>query len=435
MINKSINKGKHFTEHDRVYIQDALNSQYSLKVIAEYLGKDTTTISKEVKRNRILKKRNSEILSSCSNRIDCTQKHLCDSDCKHLCKKCPKLNCYRMCPNYKKKACSRLLKFPHVCNGCEDKLTCKIDKFHYRAKFAEASYKDKLVNSREGIGLTQNELAHLDKLISPLVMKGQSIAHIYTNHKDEINCSERTLYNYFEMNLFSARNIDLPRKVRYKPRKKQPTIRKEQSFRIGRTYDDFNKYLEVNPGVGVVEMDTVYGVKGSKVLLTLMFRNCSLMIAILLEKCTQKCVNEAIEKIYADVGIDVFKRHLPVILTDNGSEFKDPEGIEYDCDGNERTKVFYCNPMASYQKPHVEKNHEYIRYIIPKGKSFDFLTQEKVTLMINHINSAARTSRNGNTPFKLAQLLLNDTLLETLSLVEIQPDDVHLKPALFKKTN
>ena len=179
-------------------------------------------------------------------------------------------------------------------------------------------------------------------------------------------------------------------------------------------------------------MDTVEGKKGGQVLLTLFFRNCSLMLAILLNASTQKCVEATIDTIYESIGPEVFKDSFPVLLTDNGSEFKDPLSIEYDKGGNLRTKVFYCNPHASRQKGRIERNHEYIRYILPKGKSFDSLTQEKVTLMINHINSTARASRNGTTPFKLAQLLLNGAFLEALSLVEISPDEVHLKPALLK---
>jgi IS30 family transposase len=235
------------------------------------------------------------------------------------------------------------------------------------------------------------------------------------------------------LNLFEARNIDLRRKVRYRPRKKKTsgTI-KDTKCRAGRTYDDFKAFLSEHPDTAIVEMDTVEGKKGSKVLLTLFFRNCSLMLAILLESSTQKCVKSAIDTIYDAMSNQDFKDSFPIILTDNGSEFKDPQSIEYDISGNPRTKVFYCNPHASQQKGRIEKNHEYIRYILPKGKSFDSLTQEKATLMINHINSAARASRNGTTPFKLAQLLLNGSLLDALSLVEISPDEVHLKPALLK---
>ena len=161
-------------------------------------------------------------------------------------------------------------------------------------------------------------------------------------------------------------------------------------------------------------MDTVHGTRSGKVLLTFIFRNCSLMLAFIIDNCTEVAVKEAIDKLYEVVGHEDFKRHFPVILTDNGSEFKDPNSLELDNEGNQRTKIFYCNPMASYQKPHVEKNLE-------------------ITLMMNHINSTARASLNGNTPFKLAQMLLDNSLLDKLSLKPILADEIHLKPALFKK--
>jgi IS30 family transposase len=179
-------------------------------------------------------------------------------------------------------------------------------------------------------------------------------------------------------------------------------------------------------------MDTVIGRKGGKVLLTLFFRNCSLMVALLLDACTQECVLDAVNAIYDAIGNSAFKSCFPIILTDNGSEFQAPDTLENDALGSERTKIFYCEPMASYQKPHIEKNHEYIRYVLPKGKSFDLLTQDKITLMINHINSVARTSLNRQTPLKLAQLLLDESFLEALSLNMILPDEVYLKPALLK---
>jgi len=222
--------------------------------------------------------------------------------------------------------------------------------------------------------------------------------------------------------------------VKYKPRKKSklPVI-KESTDRIGRTFNDFVKFIEDNPSAPVVEMDTVHSTRSGKVLLTFMFRNCSLMLAFIIDNCNQTDVKDVIDKLYEVLGSEVFKGSFPVILTDNGSEFKNPEGLELDANGNQRTKIFYCNPMASYQKPHVEKNHEYIRYIIPKWKSFDNRTQEDITLMMNHINSTARTSLNGNTPFKLAQMLLDNSLIEKLSLKHIATDEVHLKPALSKK--
>ena len=430
---KMSTKGKHLTLEDRNYIEDALNENTSVIAIANCLRKDPTTISKEVKRNRVNISQNRQgdhIV--CHNHRNCNRMYICSDKCELLCKKCKEFNCYKICPDYIPKYCIKLSRFPHVCNGCSRKIGCHLEKFQYRAKVADANYQENLKTSRKGIDMTPMELAALDELISPLIKKGQSIAHIFVHHSHEIGCSERTLYTYFDKNMFTAKNIDLPRKVRYKPRKKKSDkTKKIPTHRVGRTYDDFISYLDNHPGTSVVEMDTVYGAKGEKVLLTLFFRCCSLMIAFILDECTQDAVKQVFDDLYKSLGKDIFQQSFPVILTDNGPEFKDPEALENDNQGNERTKIFYCNPLASYQKPHIEKNHEYIRYILPKGKSFEHLTQEKVTLMINHINSTARASLNGNTPFQLAQLLLNEALLKEQSLQSIPADEVHLKPMLL----
>jgi len=435
MSNLNLSKGKHLTIEDRIFIEYALDEKYTLKEIAARLGKDSTTISKEIKRNRVVssRKNRSELLS-CQKHKDCDKKHICTESCDRLCKKCKIVNCYRACPDYSSKKCVKLSRFPYVCNGCIRTIACNTERNLYRAKVAHANYQELLKSSREGLNITPGELTNLDNIISPLILKGQSISHIYTTHKIEINCSERTIYKYFDKNVFTARNIDLPRKVKYKLRKKTGTLsQKTPNHRIGRTYEDFNIFLEANPDIPVVEMDTVHGTRSGKVLLTFFFRKCSLMIAFLLDACTQECVKEVIDELYEWLGAEIFKRSFPVILTDNGSEFKNPEMLECDDNGVDRTKVFYCNPMASYQKPHIEKNHEYIRYILPKGKSFDNLTQKQVTVVINHINSVARASLNGYNPFQLAQMLMDTTLLEKLSLKLIPADEVHLKPALLRR--
>jgi transposase, IS30 family len=276
--------------------------------------------------------------------------------------------------------------------------TCTGEKSYYKAKVADSKYKELLISSREGLNITSRELKNIDGIISPLIWKGQSLFHIFTHHRNELNCCERTLYNYFDKNAFTARNIDLPRKVKYKTRKKStlPVI-KEFNYRIGRTFTDFVKFTEDNPNIPIVEMDTVHGTRSGKVLITFIFRNCSLMIAYIIDSCSQLAVKEVIDKLYEILGHEVFKKHFPAILTDNGSEFKEPKDLELDNEGNQRTKIFYCNPMVSYHNPHVEKNHEYIRYILPKGISLNNLTQEDITLMMNHINSTARARLNGDT--------------------------------------
>lgn len=436
MSNLNVKKGKHLTMEDRILIEYSLEQNYTLKEIAKTLKKDHTTISKEIKRNRFIKEsiKKEKDLLSCKNRKECSKKHLCKDACNKLCKKCIFINCYRKCNEYTTKKCTYLNRYPYVCNSCDTVTTCNEEKCYYKAKLAHEKYLDTLKSSKEGINVTHDQIKRMDELISPLVLKGQSLYHISIHHKEEITCSERTLYNYFNKNVFTVRNVDLPKKVKYKPRKKKiSTIIKNPSYRIGRTFEDFTKFLEDNPDTPVVEMDTVYGTRSGKVLLTFIFRNCSLMLAFLINHCNQRCVKEVIDTLYLLLGKEVFTNSFPVILTDNGSEFKFPNSLEFDNKGNQRTRIFYCNPMASYQKPYVEKNHEFIRYILPKGVSFEELSQEDITFMMNNINSVARASLNGNTPFKLAQLVLDTSLLEKLSLKHIPADEVYLKPSLFKK--
>jgi len=216
-------KGKHLTISDRNYIEDALHENRTLDKIAKVLGKDPTTISKEIRRNRVpFGKLGLTGLVGCRHQTNCTHEQLCSAKCGRSCKKCITNKCYTLCPEYSPKVCTKLLKYPHVCNSCTRKAGCKLQKYRYRARTAHASYLETLKASREGISSTEKELESLDKLISPLIKNGQSICHIYAHHKFEIGCSKRTLYSYFDQNLFTVRNMDLPRKVKYKPRKKKP---------------------------------------------------------------------------------------------------------------------------------------------------------------------------------------------------------------------
>ena len=284
--------------------------------------------------------------------------------------------------------------------------------------------------------MTPEELRELNDLISPLVLKGQPLSHIFAVHSDEIPVCRRTLYNYLDQCVFKARNIDLPRRVRYKKRKKHSEPRKKnlhQIYRNKRTYTDFERFIAARPDLDVVEMDTVKGGRDKgKCLLTLLFRSCSFMLIILMPDCTQHSVIKAINDLMEVLGIRTFKKYFPVILTDNGSEFKNPWDIEKTESGIRRTYVFYCDPYVSNQKGRLEKNHEYIRYVIPKGRSMYKYTQDDINLMASHISSTARDSLNGATPLDLAALLLDKRIPILAGQYKIAADDVYLKPSLIE---
>ena len=438
-MNRKYNQ-KHLTLSDRTYIEQELLRGSTFKSIASVLHKDPSTISKEIRRScdKIYDSKRSWGCRSCLNRTHCSERRVCGkNNCKYLCKNCnfgrPSFHCLL----FKPWECDRSTKPPYVCNDCSSFNKCPLDKYVYHAAKAQRKYERTLKNSRMGINLTPDELTELNNLISPLIMKGQPLSHIFAVHSDEIPVCRRTLYNYLDQRVFQARNIDLPRRVRYKKRKKSTTPRTSknlnQVYKNKRTYIDFERFLECHPNVDVVEMDTVKGSRSAgKCLLTLLFRSCSFMLIILLPRCTQECVIKAINDLTETIGIRLFRKYFPVILTDNGSEFKNPYDIEKTPDGRHRTYVFYCDPYVSNQKAKLEKNHEFIRYIIPKGRSMYKYTQEDINLMASHINSTARDSLNGATPFDLADLLLDKRIPALTGLHKVSPDSVMLKPALIE---
>lgn len=431
---------KHLTLSDRTYIEQELQQGSSFSSIASVLGKDPTTISKEVKRHRDYLKPDGFTgkCRGCMHYGECTERHVCgNSKCKYACRYCYKKNPISHCIFYLPWNCSKTGKPPYVCNSCDRYRTCKLGRYHYSAVKAQAKYEKTLSKSREGINMTLEELQELNDLISPLILKGQPLGHIFAVHADEIPVCRRTLYNYLDQRVFQARNIDLPRRVRYKKRKKKSAPKEsknlKQVYRNKRTFVDFKRFMEAHPDLDVVEMDTVKGGRGKgKCLLTFLFRSCSFMIVILLPDCTQRSVIKAINDLTKVLGIRTFKKYFPVILTDNGSEFKNPWDIEKTESGTHRTYVFYCDPYVSNQKGRLEKNHEYIRYVIPKGRSMYKYTQEDINLMTSHINSTARDSLNGATPFDLAALLLDKKIPALAGQFKVSPDEVMLKPELME---
>jgi IS30 family transposase len=274
----------------------------------------------------------------------------------------------------------------------------------------------------------------LGELIQPLIARGQSLSHICAAHKESIPVSERTLYTYIGNGVFDIRNIDLPKKVAYRKRHEHKVLtRFEYKYREGRTIADFNAYLEANPTLPVVEMDTVKGKRGSlQVFLTMIFRETSFMLIFPMKDGTQESVIAVFDMLNDRLGTATFRKLFPVILTDNGVEFKDPESLEQTPNGSQRTRVFFCDPQASWQKPQVENNHRLIRRIVPKGVSFDTISSEDVRLITRHINSVLRDQYEGKCPFDLMVTKEQKKLLESLRLTPVPPDEVLLKPDLIK---
>lgn len=426
-------KNTHLTLSDRIVIESSLRDGSSFKQIAQELGKDPSTISKEIRGHyKVVEK---DTFNPCIHRREC--KHYADlcSPCKFKwgksCKQCT--GCFTHCPDFEEKHCIKLQKPPYVCNGCKERTSCKLRRHLYDAKFAQTEYETVRSESRQGFATTPAELKRIDDVIAPLVKQGQSIHQICVNNTDLIMLDERTIYNYIDAGLLSVGNLDLPRKVRYKARKKKKLLRVDKQCHLDRTYDDFLEYTAANPDIPVVEMDSVEGKKGGKVLLTLFFRNCNLMLAYIRDANTARSVTEIFQRLYEALGRETFCRLFPIILTDRGSEFTDPVSLECDEWGEVRTRVFYCDPQRPDQKGGAEVNHEFIRRILPKGTSFNDLTQDDISLMMSHINSYTRKKLNNRSAHQLFSFFYGENILDVLNIRKVSANDINLTPRLLKK--
>jgi len=426
------------TLSDRVAIEAGLYARKTFKEIARDTRKHPSTISREIRSNRTLAPGTRHLGKDCRYAAECKKKKLCDRPgCNNRCISCPRNDCRATCPQYDNRPCGMLDKPPYVCNTCERRRKCRADRAYYSAKHADAVAERRYSESHMGIRTRGDDLQRMDGIVSRLIRKGQPLTHIHSEHGDKLGVTERTLYNYIDAGVFSIGNIDLRRKVGYRPRKKKREVSagfENQDFRKGRTYNDYLKYLETHPGTPVVELDTVFGVREQgKRLLTMIFNENNVMLLFLMRDGKAETVIEAFDYMTSLLGgADEFHRVFPLMLTDNGAEFKRVHDLERTVDGKRRTRLFFCDPYSSWQKPHIEKNHEFIRYVLKKGKSLNPYTQQDMTLLANHINSVKRAGLDGRCPFELVENPDMVSLLSLLELRQVPPDEVFLKPALLK---
>lgn len=428
---------KHLTYDNRLTIEGLLKSASSLSEISRELSRHKSTISREISLRSTINKIGcyGHSYNACIHRYGCDMKNIClEIKCSKrnkLCRFCSE--CNDNCEYFKEDMCDKLSSPPYVCNGCTDRNKCTLTKRFYSAKTAQKDYGELLKVSRVGIVNSPEEVKVIDNIISPLIQQGQSIHHIHSNNKDAIMVSEKTLYKYIEDGALSVNNIDLPRKVRYRERKKkQMGYKVDKACLEGRRYDDYLKFLKENKDISIVQMDTVEGKRGGKVLLTIHFVDTSFMLMLLRNANDSKSVSQWFKWIYDAVGPKEYKALLFLILTDNGSEFSDPVKIERVNGKDKLSNVFYCYPYSAYLKPEIENNHELIRRIIPKGCSMDHLTQADIRLVMSHVNSYTRKKLNDQSPYDAFSSRYGFKLINALGIEKIDPNDIILKPSLIK---
>ena len=427
-MSRIVHDNKHLSLNDRKIIQQGIENRCNKVDIARTLGKDPTTIAKEIRLHRELKPRNTfNYPSICVHIKEC-------GGCKYKCK------------NYEEQTCKLRDRSPGACNKCTKMSSCHLDKYFYDAEKADKEYKRDLVDFRQGINLTTNEAKELANILKPLLDKGQSIYQIKSNHK-EIKQSIKTLYTYIETGVFKEYGIDnfsLKEQVNRKQFNNKYKKRKEPANYDGHKYEDFLKFKEENPNTPVTEMDTVLNSLSGPYIQTFEFENTGIMIGYLHKEKTSESMAKTLDDLEDKLGHDLYCELFSLLLTDRGCEFEKSELFEFNMKTGElRSNIFYCDAYKSSQKPHVENTHNYVRDIIPNEIDLSDLTQEDLNLMFSHINSTPRKIYNGKTPYEIFTFLYSKEdnpnrgkeILELLKIKEIKRDEVTLKPYLIKHKN
>lgn len=421
----SNNKNLHLTVQERIIIEKGIENGSTKAAIALTIGKDKSTVGKEIKKHRELVHKSSYKIN-CANIKNCSHNHVCDN-----------------CADFKPFTCNRRDRSPGACNGCSKYTHCRYDKYRYKADFSHKKYREDLVDSRTGINMSYEECKAMADIIVPLIEAGHSPYHIVTNHP-ELNISEKTLYNYIENGIFrefGLLDIDLRIKTKRKITKKASNKykkREDKKYLNGRTYDDFINYTAENKNLSVVEMDTVYN-NGSTgpFMQTFKFLDYSFMFIVYQEEKTAKSMVEGVDLLEKILGKDLFSEEVAIIKTDRGSEFCDAVGFEKEENESRRTRIFYCDPMASGQKGSLENNHKEIRYICPKEndlKDLGLNSQEKANLIVSHINSQSKEHLKGKSPLEVMEFM-NPALYQKFKdfgIERINKDNIVLKPYLLK---
>ena len=415
---------KHLSLSERFDIENGLSAKKSFKEIAKSIGKDCTTISREIKNHYVVKNTGGigRQFNNCIYR----------SHCPNRSKNCNLNNC----TEFKEQKCNLLNKPPYVCNGCKLRAQCTLTKHFYDANYANNEYLSNLSEVRSGVMIYQSEIDNLNSILTPLICEqNQSIHQVIINNKNKIMFSDKTIYKYIDLGILNVRNIDLPRKVRFRNRTKATTVYKiDKKCLENRTYEDFINYIKEHPDTPIVEMDSVEGKKGGKVLLTIHFVNCSFMLAFIRKHNDAQSVIDIFNHLQDILGINKFKELFVVILTDNGSEFSNPTEIEFDIKTGElRTQIFYCHPSSPFEKGSCEVNHELLRRILPKGTSFDDLTQNDINLIMSHINSYKRKKLNNVSPYTMFSTIYGKETIDKLGIQEIEPNSVNLSKSILNK--
>ena len=430
-------KNKHLTYLNRIDLERKLTLGESFRCIATELEKSPTTISNEVKKRSLCKqaKPYGRPPNSCIHRHSCEKQGVCFicqyKKPKKYCRLCK--HCNQNCSDYKEDKCQKLLLPPYVCNPCPQRNSCSLTQNIYEAKTAHLQYESSWKEDREGFYLTGLEMEHVDKLISPRIKQGQSPYVVLCAVKDQLPCGLSTVYRLINEGELLVRNADLPRKMRHRPPKVKRMHKVDKKCREARTYGDFLRFVEETKPPFIVEMDTLEGKKGGPVALSLEWKQFALHRLHWRERNDAHSVKQWINHYEEMLGIELFKELFPIILTDRGTEFTNPESVEFSpVTGERRTYVFYCDPQRSDQKGAIERNHSELRRVIPKGADLNKWPQALLSKVCDHLNSYPRKILKDKSPYDTFYFFMGYDIPAKLGWNSIPAEDIYLKESFFQ---
>ena len=367
---------KHLDIENRKAISSCISHNYKLINISKILNYDPRGISREVKRNRIP--------------IDF--------------------------PNATSSNCPTLKRWPYVCTNCKNRYKeCPFIKFKYDAKIAQRKADANLINSRKGIDINNDEFNKLDSIIKKGIDENKSIYQIKIENKDEIDKSITTLYRYINNGILTTKRIDLPRAVKFKKRKHNKKYEYSENKKIdrtGHTYLDYLSYIHKNPRVNVWQLDFLGAIKtDSKNILSFILPEVHFTLLDIVKNPSSAKVVKFFDDLEEKIGTEAFIELIPVILTDRDPCFSDILGICFSkITGEERCKIFFCDPYVSNQKPHVENINGQIRKFFPKGQSVDKYTKNDIRQINKTLLNTPIRSLDGNTPTEAFKVVYGEDL-------------------------
>lgn len=424
---------KQLNSIQRTQLQALLKIKKSLSEISKEMGLSRQTIYRELLRNSYtISIDKPGIKSSCIHYLKCKKEN-----------KSYRLECPNNCIKYQPGRQECLKKYPFVCNNCCKRKHCNFLHYYYDNETASINYHTRISDDKKFPKTNLSKIKQINKIVSPLVKKGQSIEAILMNHP-EIKVSPLTIRRWIKQGLLDCKFNEFRMTGRRKPSKQynystEKTHKRLSVKKIGHKYNDYRLYMSEHPNALIIQLDTVIGcIDGKKTILTIHIVKHNFQFGLLLDEHTKEEVFNKLYGLFSKLkniettsGIAIYSSFTEVILTDNGPEFDSLLELPI-FDPN--IHIFYCHPLSSFEKGSCERNHILVRYIHYKGWSFDALSQFDVNLLFSNINSYPRRSLQNKTPYQsvFEDPRLGKEFLDIIEISKINGDDVILNPSLLK---